>query len=1155
MSDRKSRPWRLGLDLGTNSLGWCVFDLKKGDDSRQHPAGIRRMGVRIYTDGRDPQSGASLAQERRGPRGARRRRDRYLDRRADLLKALMKHGLMPADPAARKKLEAFDPWRLRGEGLDRPLSPHELGRAIFHLNQRRGFKSNRRTERGGEKKNEAEELGMKAAAKTLGELIGPGKPNARTLGEYLYKSRRADLVDGAWAPKTHALAGTVRARPKFEKNRNSYEFYPTRAMIEDEFDALWAAQSAHHPAMTDDAQAELRDVVFFQRPLRPVDPGPCTLDDEPDLAKRDRRAPLALPIQQDFRILQELANLELFRKDNPGVRKRLTLAQRDKLYEALKRSEKVTFKRIHRLLDLEDRWDFNLRSERRDHLKGDLVSVRLAREGAFGPRWFDGVREQEGDQIVQKLLDEESEDEAIRVGVEFWGLTPDAAERVANIPLPDGYGRLGLKALKKIVPILKGHADKNGGPVLYSDAVQLAGYAHHSDFRDGELLPELPYYGEALARYTAPVKSDSAPAWEREYGRLANPTVHIGLGQLRKVVNALIEKYGPPEEIVVELTRDLKRSQEERDEVQKRQTENQKRNDFRREEIEALRLANPGWRPPRDAMLRLRLWEELDADNIANRCCVYTGKQISKKMLFSDDVEIEHIVPFAQSLDDSASNLTLCLQRANRDKGNRTPHEAFHANPGLYDWNAIMLRVSLLPRGKQWRFREDAVDLIKDRMAREKAKFGGDLPKEALDDIDNASGFLARQLIDTAYLSRVTRQYLWKICDPNNTWVIPGQMTALLRRKWGLNSLLGDHNKKNRADHRHHAIDAYVTGLTDRSMLQEIQKASGTSRDRIIDDMPDPWDGYRDELKAALDRIVVSHRPDHGVDPHRTDGGKGRPSSTSGRLHEETAYSLVKDPDKEGGNVAARKPIDALSENEIDRVRDPGLRDRLKKALAPYLADEGALEAAKNKLAAARKTKDAKAIERTQSDLDSLKKGNKARKKAGAKDMKTALAEFGRKHGIRRVRLVKPEAAIIVIRDKSGRPYKAYSAGDNLRVEIFERADGSLGREIVTAYDANRHDFRPAWRGEAPEPRLRWLIHKNDLVRLDTGGEERVMRVVSLWDKYLQLAGHEETNLLDRYREGEFKWTFANYDKLQDLKFRKVSVDLTGDLRDPAKRP
>lgn len=1152
MTDRKSRPWRLGLDLGTNSLGWCVFDLRKGEDGRQHPVGIRRMGVRIYTDGRDPQSGASLAQERRGPRGARRRRDRYLDRRADLLKALIGHGLMPADPAARRKLESVDPWRLRGEGLDRPLSPHELGRAIFHLNQRRGFKSNRKAERRNDDKEAKDAADMKAAAKKLDAAIGPGHKDARTLGEYLYKRRRATFDGAAWQPTTPAKAGTVRARPTTVKGRNTYDFYPLRAMVEAEFDALWAAQTAHHPALDDAVRAELRDIVFYQRPLRPVDPGPCTLDPEENLDKRDRRAPLALPIQQEFRILQELSNLRLTHKTDTNVSRRLTLAERDILLAALKRSEKVTFKRIRILLKIDAIWSFNLESEKRDHLKGDIVSVRLARDTVFGPRWYDGLSDIERQTIVATLLDEEDPAELVAIGVGQWNLTPEQAEKAADTPLPDGYGRLGLKALSRIVPILRERADKDGGPIGYAEAVQAAGYLHHSDFRDGELLDALPYYGQALQRYTAPVKSDSAPMWEREYGRLANPTVHIGLNELRKLVNALIEKYGPPEEIVVELARDLKRTQEEREEVQRQQGENQKKNDRRRELLDAMQKSQPGWKPPRDAMLRLRLWEELDADNVANRCCVYTGKQISKRMLFSDEVEIEHILPFTQSLDDGPANLTVSLRAANRDKRNRTPHDAFGHSPAGYDWPGIMLRVSALPRNKQWRFRPDALDLVKSRIARENARLEGSLPKDAIEDIEKTGGFLARQLVDTAYLARLTRQYLWKICDPDKTWVIPGQMTALLRRKWGLNGLLGDHNRKNRADHRHHAIDAYVVGLTDRSMLQAIQRAEGSNRERIVDDMPDPWDGYRDELKAALGRIVVSHRPDHGIDPKAAPGTR---RSTSGKLHEETAYALVKDPAKEGGDVAARKPIDALSENEVERIRDPFLREKLRRHLAPILGDDSALENAKKRQAEARKAKDGRAIERAKAELDRLKVEAKARKKAGAKDFKAALAEFGKANNIRRVRLLKKEAALVVIRDAAGQPYKAYSAGDNLRVEIFERADGSWGREIVTAFDANRPDFTPAWSRIEPSPRLLWRVHKNDLVKLAIDGEERVMRVVSLWDKYLQLAGHEEANLANRYRDGEFKWTFAGYDWLKEANFRRVTVGLFGELRDPAKTP
>lgn len=1148
---RKSRPWRLGLDLGTNSVGWCVLDLKRGPNGHQHPIAIRRMGSRIYTDGRDPQSGASLAQERRGPRGSRRRRDRYLDRRTDLLKLLIDADLMPRNAATRKALEAADPWLLRSDGLDRALSTHELGRAIFHLNQRRGFKSNRKTDRGKDDKSAKEADDMKTAARKIAELIGPDKPNSRTLGEHLYKTRRATLRDGVWQALTHAAAETVRARPEVVKGRNEYDFYPTRELILAEFDALWAAQARHHPDLTDTARDAIRDVIFFQRPLRPVEPGPCTLDDEPDLDKRDRRAPLALPTVQEFRILQELANLELVHRKNPTRRQRLTLAQRDRLLHELRRAEKVSFKKIRRLLSVDDIWTFNLESERRPDLRGDASSVRLSRKDGFGERWWTAFDDVARDSIVRLLLNEETEARLIAVATDEWGLSPEAAVYVANTRLPDSFGSLGTKALSRIVPILRTEVDSIGHPIRYSDAVQRAGYLHHSDFRDGELLEALPYYGETLRRYTAPVRSESAPEWEREFGRLANPTVHIGLGQLRKVVNALIEAYGVPEEIVVELARDLKRSLEEREDVQRQQYENQKKNELRQAKIDECIAAermrgNPGWRPPRDALLRMRLWEELNQTDASDRKCVYSGQPISMRMLLDDSaVEIEHILPFAQSLDDSPSNLTVSLRTANREKAKRTPHEAFGRRA---EWDSVMLRVSALPKAKQWRFREDAADLVRDRVRRDAARQEGNLPKEALEDIESSSGFLARQLIDTAYLARVTRQYLWKICDPDKTWVIPGQMTALLRRKWGLNSLLSGNDRKSRDDHRHHAVDAFVVGLTDRSMLQALQRASAQSDDRIVDDMPEPWEGFREDLDAALRRIVVSHRPDHGIDPKKAIRD---PHVSSGRLHEETAYGLVKDPDREGGNVVARKPLMALSENEVDRIRDPALRAKLKAFLGDDTGDGGALDAAKARLKDARNSKDAHAIERATAETARLKRERQQLRKAGAKDFKAALEKFGDENGIRRVRLVKPEAALVVIRDVAGRPYKAYSAGDNHHVDIYARPDGRWGREIVTAFDANQPDFTPGWRREDADARLIATVHKNDLVRLTVDGELRTMRVVSLWDRYLQLAGHNEANLAERYRAGMFKWTFANYDKLKEIGWRRVTVDLLGRVNDP----
>src|SRR5271169_6539812 len=127
--DREGLCYRLGLDLGSNSLGWFVTHLEKRGD-RLEPVGLGPGGVRIYPDGRDPQSKESNAADRRVARGARRRRDRYLKRRSLLMSLLVKHGLMPEDIAARKELEKLDPYELRAKALDETLPAHHVGRAL-----------------------------------------------------------------------------------------------------------------------------------------------------------------------------------------------------------------------------------------------------------------------------------------------------------------------------------------------------------------------------------------------------------------------------------------------------------------------------------------------------------------------------------------------------------------------------------------------------------------------------------------------------------------------------------------------------------------------------------------------------------------------------------------------------------------------------------------------------------------------------------------------------------------------------------------------------------------------------------------------------------------------------------------------------------------
>jgi len=223
-------------------------------------------------------------------------------------------------------------------------------------------------------------------------------------------------------------------------------------------------------------------------------------------------------------------------------------------------------------------------------------------------------------------------------------------------------------------------------------------------------------------------------------------------------------------------------------------------------------------------------------------------------------------------LDDSLNNKTVSMRWANRYKGNMTPAEAFGNNQveGC-TYEDILKRAEQMPKGKRYRFAMDAM--------------------ERWDKEDN--GFLARALNDTSYLSRITREYISLIC-PQATWAIPGRMTALLRHQFGLNGILGLHGEKNRNDHRHHAVDACVIGVTDRKTLQDLSNASKTGREQHImawaDSMLDPWLTYREHVRRAVHHILVSHKPDH---------------SHEGAMHNDTAYSLLGN-----GRVGVHKRVD-----------------------------------------------------------------------------------------------------------------------------------------------------------------------------------------------------------------------------------------------------
>jgi CRISPR-associated endonuclease Csn1 len=331
----------------------------------------------------------------------------------------------------------------------------------------------------------------------------------------------------------------------------------------------------------------------------------------------------------------------------------------------------------------------------------------------------------------------------------------------------------------------------------------------------------------------------------------------------------------------VELARDLKQSQEQRQEEQKHQAENQRRNERMRSDIAELLNTSAERIKPTD-LQKMILWEELSF-NVADRRCPYSGVQISAQMLFSDQVEIEHILPFSQTLDDSLNNKTVATRQANRIKGNRTPAQAA-ADFQAQGWSStgILQRASLMPKGKRYRFAQDGL-----------AQW-----------LREDKSFLARALNDTRHLSRVAREYLSLIC-PQGTRVIPGRMTAMLRAKFGLNDILGLGGEKNRNDHRHHAVDACVIAVTDQGLLERFAKASASARERqlnkLVETMPLPWDSYRDHVQRAIGNIWVSHKPDHGHE---------------GAMHNDTAYGLLG-----GGRVQARKTVEGVRTREISALK------------------------------------------------------------------------------------------------------------------------------------------------------------------------------------------------------------------------------------------
>jgi CRISPR-associated endonuclease Csn1 len=450
-------------------------------------------------------------------------------------------------------------------------------------------------------------------------------------------------------------------------------------------------------------------------------------------------------------------------------------------------------------------------------------------------------------------------------------LTDSQWHALSGLMLPSGFGGLSLEALRRVVPLMRERADLD-----YAHATEAAGIGSHSLLHpaDDDLLDELPYYGSVLRRYTQPLAGfvsatlSGMAAEEARYGRIGNPTVHVGLNELRKLVNAILRRYGRPSAIVVETTREFGLSGVKLTEHLRMQKKNEDYWEKARAEWQTLLGGNAGAAEvpggaqdlSKGRLEKYLLWREMPA---SDRVCIYSGRPIGlADLIAGSDLEVDHILPESLTLDNSWDNKVLCFRSENQRKKQRDPYDAFGPHRGdPAAWEAIRQRLQLMvdkekgmPFPGPW-----GTGVWKRRMA----KFQEGATEQFLKERP-----LERRLLNaTSYFSTVAREYLAHIVPNRAILASNGRMTAMLRREFGL--------KKDRSTHHHHAVDAALTAcLVDRSWITKLQRLwksreeSGgrrpASHDRAT--LEYPYGDFRRELVTAAERVVISERPEHGVE-------------------------------------------------------------------------------------------------------------------------------------------------------------------------------------------------------------------------------------------------------------------------------------------------
>ncbi|SMN10691.1 CRISPR-associated protein, Csn1 family [uncultured Candidatus Thioglobus sp.] len=1048
----------LGLDLGSNSLGWALMNEKDGEVNQ-----IIDLGSRIFNKAVGEKVPTPKNQERRDMRLGRRVLQRRARRKQRMINYLISLDLLPSELAnnfGQEKLlnELGNPYELRTKGLDKQLEPHQFGRVLLHFVARRGFLSSKKQIAGDlvddpdtieflqeleveeKQKQQAREAKLLAQGKTIkptkddqsegafkADISGVYQAikdnNCRTLGEYLFKLKEGEV--------------------KRNRSHDGGHLRTDRKMYQDELALIWQQQTQYFAHLPDEFMQKdkgILAVIFYQRPLklRKDRIGKCSLE-----TKHYRANTARLEVQR-FRYLQDINNLQYFERE---VEEWISLndEQKEKLKIYFEFHPKITITALKKELGLDKFHKINLETK---NLKGNITACEI--RFVIGKIWDEYSDEQQS-QLFEDLFTIKKKSSLKARLITHWDFDKQTAVKLCLIELEPSHSNHSLKAIKCLLP----HLEKG---LTYDKARVECGYGY-----EVEKI-------EAQDKLPQPLET-------------SNPIVNKGMHELRRVVNAIIKQHGKPDIVRIEMARDLEMNTQRYKDATAQQNKNKKANE--EAEAEFLKYHPHRSYATKEQKLIYRLWQE------QQQCCVYSGKLIAPTELWSDTVEIDHIVPRSLCLDDSYINKVACLTAENRVKGQKTPVEAWGNDEDK--WNQITQRIERFYPDRPWKkYRKNATHPKKKQFYMRQA------------DIADKYGMSAAQLNDTRYISKLAQEYLQQLgCKVS---VTKGVIVAEVRSQWGLNSVIGQINKKERTDHRHHAIDAVVIahmniGFHNR-MTQAIKHSEETGEHFSLQP---PYDEFRTEVKEKLKHLIVSHTPQRKL---------------SGALHKATGAGYIK---KHGGLVY-RKAVPAVFQDSDQRFEEGKVKTGKFKGKEKY-------------------EKNAEKI------VDKQVKNNVLEHIKKYENLKTAFDEENLKqlklgkNPIKRVRVLqsaikttKNKTAEDIlnktkfgVRDKAGKTFKYMSYGNTHHVEIIQNIKtGKVKGEFVTMMEASHRvkginmPKQPIIKTNHGEDwKFLMALHINDTVSIENEDGERIFyRVQKIGGGYdITLRLHTASTIKDKNQE------------------------------------